>query len=31
MDGYQIYVELPHGFEDYVIQLAGIAITADSQ
>jgi hypothetical protein len=30
MDGYQIYVELPYGFEDHMIQLAGIAITADS-
>jgi hypothetical protein len=31
MDGHQIYVELPHGFEDYVIQLAGMATVADSQ
>jgi hypothetical protein len=31
IDGYQIYMELPHRFEDYVIQLAGIAITATNQ
>jgi hypothetical protein len=31
MDGHQIYVELPHGFEDYVIQLAGMATTAGNQ
>jgi hypothetical protein len=30
IDRHQIYVELPHGFKDYVIQLAGIATTADS-
>jgi hypothetical protein len=31
MDGHQIYVELPHGFEDYVIQLAGMAMISTNQ
>jgi hypothetical protein len=31
IDGRQIFVELPHGFEDYVIQLAGMATTATNQ
>jgi hypothetical protein len=30
IDRYQIYIELLYGFEDYMIQLAGIVIIADS-
>jgi hypothetical protein len=31
IDGYQIFVELLHSFEDYVIQLAGMTATAGDQ
>jgi hypothetical protein len=31
VDGHQIFVELPHGFKDYVIQLAGMTATAGNQ